>query len=140
MAVMENKDISIGSINCTVIENESTDESTLVKGNHVGPDGIELNYFDLLDETPEFSEAAILLADDVIEYCYVKNGKDGRQYFGFDRCLPGTDEYNQIIARHNLINKMEANTFERYPSGKTVLSRRGKILEVSSVRQGGMYV
>src|ERR1700728_3905955 len=90
----------------------------------------EINYFDLLDEIPEFSEAAVLLEDDVIEYCYVKNGNDGKQYFGFDHCLPGSDQYEQILSRHKLITKMEANTYERYPSGKTVLSRRGKVLEV----------
>ncbi len=103
-------------------------------------DGIQPNYFDLLDETPEFSEAAILLEDDVIEYCYVKMQDDGKQYFGFDRCLPGADEYKKIIDRHKLVNKMEANTFERYPSGKTVLSRRGRILEMNFPKSGGVYV
>jgi len=103
-------------------------------------DGIELNYFDLLDETPEFSEAAILLDDNVIEYCYVKNGKDGRQCFGFDRCSPGADEYDQIIARHKLEKKMEANTFELYPSGKTVLSRRGRIIEVHPPKSTAAYI
>jgi len=103
-------------------------------------DGIQLNYFDLLDETPEFSEAAILLEDDVVEYCYVKMQNDGKQYFGFDRCLPGTDEYRKIIDRHKLVTKMEANTFELYPSGKTILSRRGRILEVNFPAPGGIYV
>lgn len=136
MAVLESQNTPVGTMNCAVI----ADEPAAIECNHLGPDGIELSYFDLLDETPEFSEAAILLEDDVLEYCYVKNGNDGKQYFGFDRCLPGSGEYRQILTRHKLVNKMEANTFERYPSGKTVLSRRGRILEVSSLSQGGKYV
>lgn len=107
------------------------DEPITVGCDNVAPDGIELNYFELLNETPEYSEAAVMLDDDIIEYCYVKNGHDGKQYFGFDRSLPGSDDYTQILARHKLTSKMEANTFERYPSGKTVLSRRGKVLEVA---------
>lgn len=89
-----------------------------------------INYFDLLDEKPDFSEAAILLEDGYIEYSYVKTGSDGNHYFGFDRCSPDSHEYAEILVRHQLSNKMEANTFEHYPSGKTVLSRRGKILEI----------
>jgi hypothetical protein len=96
--------------------------------NHI--DTAEISYFDLLDEIPEFSEAAVILEDEIIEYCYVKNGNDGKQYFGFDRCLPGSDQYEQVLSRHKLVTKMEANTYERYPSGKIVLSRRGKILAV----------
>ena len=136
MPVLENKNSSIETIDRTEIENKSA----LVEYRHTPTGGIQLNYFDLLDETPDFSEAAILLEDDVIEYCYVKNGDDGKQYFGFDRCLPGSGEYRQILTRHKLVNKMEANTFERYPSGKTILSRRGRIVEVSSPGQGGTYV
>ena len=76
----------------------------LVECEQTKVDDIQPNYFDLLDETPEFSEAAILLEDDVIEYCYVKMQNDGKQYFGFDRCLPGADEYKKIIDRHKLVN------------------------------------
>lgn len=136
MTVLENTNTSISISSSSVIEEDFSPS----KYEECAPDGIEFNYFDLLDETPEFSEAAILLEDDIIEYCYVKNGKDGRQYFGFDRCLPGADEYNQILARHKLVKKMEANTFERYPSGKTILSRRGRVIEMNSPSSGGMHV
>ncbi len=136
MPVLENQNNYIETIDRTDIQNKPAS----VEYNHLPTGGIQLNYFDLLDETPDFSEAAILLEDDVIEYCYVKNGDDGKQYFGFDHCLPGSGEYRQILSRHKLVNKMEANTFESYPSGKTVLSRRGKILEVSSPKQGGTHV
>jgi hypothetical protein len=136
MTVLENNNVSISIANPSLVESEFSP----ARYEECAPDGGQFNYFDLLDETPEFSEAAILLEDDVIEYCYVKNGNDGKQYFGFDRCLPGADEYQQILARHKLINKMEANTFERYPSGKTILSRRGKIIEVNSPNSGGIYV
>lgn len=92
---------------------------------------LPLSYFDLLDEKPEFSEAAVLLEDETIEYCYVKLGQDGSQYFGFNYCLPDAPEYQEIFNRHRLQNKLEANTFERYPSGKTILSRGGRILEIN---------
>jgi hypothetical protein len=130
MPLQGNKNASISGLSASVIEADfsSCHYDASAEG------GTQPSYFELLNETPEFSEAAILLEDDVIEYCYVKNGKDGRQYFGFDRCSPGADEYSQILARHKLTNKMEANTFERYPSGKTILSRRGKVLEVSSIK------
>jgi len=136
MKVLENNNVSISISSPPLIK----DDFSPSESEECVPEGIEFNYFDLLDETPEFSEAAILLEDDVIEYCYVKNGKDGRQYFGFDRSLPGADEYNQILGRHKLVNKMEANTFERYPSGKTILSRRGRVIEVNSPIPGGIYV
>ncbi len=92
---------------------------------------LPLTYFDLLDETPEYSEAAILLDDGVIEYCYIKVGRDGSQYFGFSCALPGAAEHEEIISRHKLTETMAANTFERYPSGKTILSKGGKILEIN---------
>mgnify|MGYP000039999497 CR=1 FL=1 len=101
---------------------------------------LPLSYFDLLDETPEFSEAAILLEDETIEYCYIKLADDGSQYFGFNYALPSAPEYNEILSRHKLLKKMEANTFERYPSGKTVLSRGGKILEINLPKQEASYV
>jgi len=101
---------------------------------------LPLSYFDLLDETPDFSEAAILLDDDTIEYCYIKIGHDGSQYFGFNCSLPGSSEHAEILARHKLVEKMEANTFESYPSGKIVLSKGGKILEISLPRREEAYV
>ncbi len=97
---------------------------------------IKINYFDLLDETPDFSEAAILLENGIIEYSYVKTAADGKHYFGFERCLPGSIDYDEIITRHRLVSKMEANTFEHYPSGKTVLSRGGRILEIKHPERG----
>ncbi len=92
---------------------------------------LPLSYFDLMNETPEFSEAAILLEDDTLEYCYIKIALDGSQYFGFNCSLPGSSEYDEILSRHKLSKTMEANTFERYPSGKTVLSKGGRILEIN---------
>jgi hypothetical protein len=135
MSVLRNESVFVQMASSSTVEEKFSPDT----GANFTTDGIELNYFDLLDETPEFSEAAILLEDNVIEYCYVKNGKDGRHYFGFDRCSPGAEEYDQIIARHKLEKKMEANTFESYPSGKTVLSRRGKIIEVNYPRSRAVY-
>ncbi len=77
MNVLENTHTITGSVKSAVIEKESGSPNY----NHQPTGGIEVNYFNLLDETPDFSEAAILLEDDVIEYCYVKNGSDGKQYF-----------------------------------------------------------
>src|SRR5258708_7885055 len=77
---------------------------------------LPLSYFDLMNETPEFSEAAILLEDETLEYCYIKIALDGSQYFGFNCSLPGSPEYNEILTRHKITKRMEANTFERYPS------------------------
>jgi len=96
---------------------------------------LPLTYFDLLDETPEFSEAAILLDDNSIEYCYIKIGQDGSQYFGFNYALPDSPEYQEISSRHKLEKQMEANTFERFPSGKTVLSKGGRVLEINLPKQ-----
>ncbi len=101
---------------------------------------LPLTYFDLLDETPEFSEAAILLDDETIEYCYIKIGQDGSQYFGFNYSLPNSPEYSEIISRHKFTERLEANTFERYPSGKTVLSKGGKILEINLPEMEKAYV
>ncbi len=101
---------------------------------------LPLTYFDLLDETPEFSEAAILLDDETIEYCYIKIGQDGSQYFGFNYALPDSPEYNEMISRHKFEKTLEANTFEQYPSGKTVLSKGGKILEINLPQQKNAYV
>jgi len=101
---------------------------------------LPLSYFDLLDEMPEYSEAAILLEDGTIEYCYIKIGRDGSQYFGFSCALPEATEYQEIVARHKLTETMAANTFERYPSGKTVLSKGGKILEINMPERGKINV
>jgi hypothetical protein len=92
---------------------------------------LPLTYFDLLDETPEYSEAAILLEDGTIEYCYIKIGLDSGQYFGFNYASPNTAEHSEISSRHKFDKELEANTFERYPSGKTILSRGGRVLEIS---------
>lgn len=101
---------------------------------------LPLSYFDLLDETSEFSEAAILLDDETVEYCYIKIGQDGSQYFGFNYSLPNSPEYSEIIARHKFTKKLAANTFERYPSGKTVLSQGGRILEINLPKTEKAYV
>jgi hypothetical protein len=101
---------------------------------------LPLTYFDLLDETPEFSEAAILLEDETIEYCYIKIAQDGGQYFGFNYSLPTSPEYDEIFSRHKFSEKMAANTFERYPSGKTVLSKGGKLIEINLPEKEKAYV
>jgi hypothetical protein len=101
---------------------------------------LPLTYFDLLDETPEFSEAAILLEDETIEYCYIKIAQDGGQYFGFNYSLPTSPEYGEIFSRHKFSEKMAANTFERYPSGKTVLSKGGKLIEINLPEKEKAYV
>jgi hypothetical protein len=101
------------------------------KPTELSTNSLPLSYFDIIDETPEFSEAAILLEDETIEYCYIKLATDGSQYFGFNCSLPGSPEYNEILARHKLAKPLEANTFEKYPSGKTILSKGGKVLEIN---------
>lgn len=113
----------------------ANDSLAIEKRGHEQLETLPLTYFELIDETPEFSEAAILLEDNTIEYCYVKLGHDGSQYFGFNYTLPSSSEYQEILCRHKLVKKMEANTFEKYPSGKTVLSRGGKIIEINLPKQ-----
>ncbi len=129
----------------TMLNATQTGNNFLANKNHQQTDellinALPLSYFDLMDETPEYSEAAILLDNGTIEYCYIKIGKDGSQYFGFSSSLPDTAEYEEIITRHKLSETMVANTFEKYPSGKTVLSKGGKILEISMPERGKTYV
>jgi hypothetical protein len=91
----------------------------------------DCGYLRLLDELPVFSEAAILLEEGTVESSYIRTAEDGTKFFGFEKYLPGTKEYQEIVARHKLVIAMEANTFEQFPSGKTVLSMRGKVIEIN---------
>ncbi len=60
--------------------------------------------------------------------------------FWFQYALPNSPEYDEILCRHKLTKTMEANTFEKYPSGKTILSKGGKTLEISLPKSEKTYV